>query len=125
MPLEINWDALSQIMTNLLKNALEACGEGDRVQVVAYSGVYRGGMPGYLLSVQDSGPGLPATVLAHLTEEKVSTKAEGQGLGLRLVYQLVEELGAAIDYRPGAAGGAQFDLFLPADRHAEALNSTS
>lgn len=46
MPLAINWDGLSQILTNLLKNAVEACSQGDSIQVMAFDGVYRSGRPG-------------------------------------------------------------------------------
>ena len=107
-------DKMTQIVVNLLKNAIEACA-GETVTVAARDGVYRDGLAGSELSVADTGPGLPEEVLASLSAQKVSTKGgDHQGLGLALVYRLTTELGGSLDVRTLQGEGTTFTLFLPA-----------
>ncbi len=106
---------LAQIVTNLLKNAVEACSTGDRVVLGLEANVYRNGVRGVNVVVQDNGPGLPESVLRQLREDKESTKG-GEGVGLKLAYQLTEEIGGALDVS-ASAKGTEFTLFLPLESH--------
>ena len=107
-------DRLTQLLTNLLRNALEAQPDGGELTLGADRGVYRGGRAGLELWVRDSGPGLPAAVLTRLFEPKSSSKGAGhQGLGLHLVKRLADELGMDVDVRQPRSGGSEFTLFLP------------
>lgn len=104
---------LIQILTNLLRNAIEAAPEGS-VTIRSLGGVFRDGVEGVELSVADSGPGLPRDVLERLSEPKQSGKgADHAGLGLHIVHRLVEEVNARIDVRTGAEAGTTFTIFLP------------
>ncbi len=87
--------AIQQITSNLLQNALDAARTG--VVVSAASGQ---------LIVADDGPGLPEEVRAHLFEPFYTTKPPGQGtgLGLAVVRQLVETIGATISLDSDAEG---------------------
>jgi PAS domain S-box-containing protein len=74
-------------------------------------------VPGHYVAfrVADTGPGMPAEVLAHAFEPFFTTKGlgRGSGLGLSMVYGFVQQSGGFIelDSRPGA--GTTVELFLP------------
>lgn len=111
---ESDENLLNQVMTNLLKNAIEACRSGDLVTVGLTADVYRNGLHGLEILVQDSGPGIEPEVLAHLAEPKRSGKGDDHsGLGLAIVYRIVNSLGGSIDVRSSASLGTTFSIFLP------------
>jgi len=111
---ESDENQLTQVLTNLLKNAIEACRSGDLVTVSLTADVYRNGRHGLEVMVQDSGPGIEPEVLAHLTEPKQSLKgSDHSGLGLAIVYRMVNSLGGSMDVRSSASLGTTFSIFLP------------
>jgi signal transduction histidine kinase len=104
---------IAQVLTNLMRNALEA-GTGHSVRVEAIGGAFRDGREGVLLSVSDTGPGLPREVLARLGAPQRSSKGgDHAGLGLQIVHRLVAELAGSIDVRTAAGQGTTFTIFLP------------
>ena len=107
-------DRIIQVMTNLVRNAIEAMGDGGALHVATFSGVYRAGRAGVEFSVRDEGPGLPPTVLERLYEPKTSSKGgDHAGLGLHITARLVAELEGAIDVRTAVGRGTAFSVFLP------------
>jgi len=104
-----NRKALAGALTNLLENALEACGEGGcvelRVDAVGASVRFR---------VRDDGRGIDAATQARLFEPFFTTRAEGTGLGLAIAQGVARAHGGGIEVhsRPGA--GAEFCMTLPA-----------
>lgn len=106
-------DLLAQVLTNLLRNAIEACRSGDLVTVAVASEVYRNGARGVEIDIHDSGSGIEPAVLSRLFEPKTSTKGpEHSGLGLSIVFRLVNLLGGSIDVRTSPASGTSFSVFL-------------
>jgi two-component system nitrogen regulation sensor histidine kinase GlnL len=124
-PVLLDRDALLQVVINLLKNAYEAiAGQSDARIILATA--YRHGMavspaPGrprqplpIELCVIDNGPGAPAEIADHLFDPFVSTKREGQGLGLSLVDKLVRDMGGIVQYaREGSPPSTVFRILLP------------
>lgn len=107
-------DKLTQVLLNLLRNAIEALGDGGNVALAAIGGVYRAGVQGVEVTVSDDASGLPAAVLDSLFHPKQSSKGgDHQGLGLHIVHRLVAELDGQIDVRTSDRGTA-FTIFLPA-----------
>jgi len=107
-------DELTQVLGNLLQNAVRYTPEGGRVQVTAARG-----QDGVTVQVSNSGPGIPPEDLPHVWErfyrvEKSRDRARGgAGVGLAIVKQLVEDAGG----RVGAASDAGWTTFwfrLPA-----------
>lgn len=111
-------DAISQVLFNLVRNALEALREhpGPRVLTIATSCVASGGFTDAAASlkvrVQDSGPGIPASVRPRVFEPFVTTKAVGHGLGLSVSRQICIEHGGELKLVETEAGAA-FEFSLP------------
>ena len=103
---------LEQVLVNLIGNALDAVRDAPRREVwidAAQTG------EAVLLTVRDSGPGLPADVLARLFEPFFSTKEAGVGLGLGLAISrdIAREAGGELSADNHPDGGACFTLRLP------------
>jgi two-component system, NtrC family, sensor kinase len=99
-----------QVLDNLVNNALDAVGEGGRVEIstAAESGRVR-------VEVADDGSGIRPEVLARVFDPFFTTKepGRGSGLGLAVSLALAEALGGAltVESKPGA--GTRFRLWLP------------
>ncbi len=112
---------LSQVLTNLLKNAGEAI-DSKRENTGDYAGIINvileldGQIP--VLRIQDNGIGLPAD-RARLFEPYVTHRDNGTGLGLPIVKKIIEEHGGTLELRtaPVLAGnnhaGAEARITLP------------
>jgi two-component system, NtrC family, sensor histidine kinase HydH len=70
------------------------------------------------ISITDTGQGIAETDLPHIFEPFFSTKPEGSGIGLALVYRVVEEHGGSIEVRSRVGEGTTFVLTLPAPEGA-------
>ncbi len=106
--------AVNQVLTNLLRNAVEAAGPGGRVRVTV-----GGGGPETRLTVEDTGPGIPEATRARLFEPFFTTKAGGTGLGLAVSQAIARAHGGRLEAED-TGHGARFILVLPAPREASA-----
>ncbi len=106
---------LANALLNLLINARDALPEGGTITV---STTRRAGEDGELvvLTVADSGPGIPAPVLSRIFEPFFTTKPDGKGtgLGLAAVYGIVQQHGGQVVVESPPGCGARFSLLLPA-----------
>ena len=97
--------ALRDALSNLLLNALQATPHGGRVELVATA------LDGELvISVQDSGSGVPADLRERIWEPFFTTRQRGTGLGLAIVRKRVQEVGGTAVLVSGNGGGALFQL---------------
>jgi two-component system cell cycle sensor histidine kinase/response regulator CckA len=69
-----------------------------------------------LIEVADTGPGVPADIVANIFEPFFTTKEEGKGtgLGLSTVHGIIGQMGGAITVENAPSGGAVFKVYLPA-----------
>lgn len=105
-------DQIAQVLTNLIKNALEATRRSPSPTVwVRLAGDETGSRQ--IVSVWDNGPGIPESHLDRLFEPYATTKAEGTGLGLPISHRIAVEHGGDLTYRKADTGGALFELTLP------------
>jgi len=87
-------EAASDIVSNLLVNALEASGEGGAVRI---SLAPPQGKAEYIeLSVEDQGPGVPPDKQDKIFQPFFTTRAGGTGLGLAIVKRRSEEIGGSV-----------------------------
>ncbi len=104
-------DHLTQVLLNLVLNAIDATGKGGRIHL---EGREDGGS--VVLSVADDGRGIGDSDRARLFQPYFTTKPQGTGLGLFVSRQIVEEMGGRLAVRSEAGQGATFLVHLPADR---------
>lgn len=108
---------LTQVVLNLLLNAADAvAGEGSILVELAREDTR------LVLSVSDSGPGIPEALLGRVFDPFFTTKpaGKGTGLGLAVCLSLVERFGGKITAENLPTGGARFTLWLPAAEADEA-----
>jgi signal transduction histidine kinase len=77
------------------------------------------------VTVQDSGPGIPADVQARVFEPFFSTKADGLGFGLAVVRSIAERHHGRAWARNHTMGGAVFGVVLPLTRAAAPANDAT
>ncbi len=107
-------DQIAQVLTNLIKNALEATRSQSDGQVkVTVRKTSSGGNQGVEIEVRDNGPGLSQQALTHLFEPYATTKEGGTGLGLPISHRIAVEHGGDLTYKTPEGRGASFVLFLP------------
>jgi signal transduction histidine kinase len=109
-------DGLTQVVLNLLTNALAATPTGGRVEVGG-TVVARDGHPGVVLAVTDSGTGIAPEDLDRIFDPFFSTKrSDGTGLGLSICRDIVRAHEGAITVQSAPGAGARFSIWLPGDR---------
>jgi signal transduction histidine kinase len=100
---------LTQVVVNLVRNAVHATKSGDEVRVAAY--VHAAG--DVVLAVEDDGPGVPPELRARLFQPFASAKGEhGLGLGLYMARLIAESHQGRIDL-VDRARGARFEVLIP------------
>lgn len=103
-------DRLTQVLLNLLLNAADAVdGDGDIVVELARDGDHA------VLSVTDTGTGIPEDLLDQIFEPFVTSKPVGQGtgLGLAVSHTIIDRLGGTLRAENAEGGGARFEIRLP------------
>jgi two-component system, NtrC family, response regulator AtoC len=101
-------DRIIQMLGNLLRNATEAAGTGGRVEVRTHARAHE-----VLITVEDSGPGIPEADRDRIFDPWLTTKRHGSGLGLAVVRTILEAHGGTISVDTGSLGGARFRVRLP------------
>ena len=112
---------LEQVFINLVLNARDAMLAEERK--IASKGptkviTIRSGLENQhvVITVADTGPGVPESLRLKIFEPFFTTKesGEGTGLGLSISYGIVREHGGTIEVQPGPEGGALFRVSFPA-----------
>ena len=100
---------LRQVLFNLIKNAVDAAGDGGTVRVQLDRDA-----SGVSVTVSDNGPGVPLQLRTRLFEPFFTTKAAGTGLGLAVSQAIAQAHGGNIELDAGPGAGATFKVRLPA-----------
>jgi signal transduction histidine kinase len=106
---------VQQIVLNLIMNAVEAMadvGDGPRDLLVSTAEDISNGM--VVVTVRDSGPGLPPESLERLFDPFYTTKTGGMGMGLSICRSIIEAHGGRVWAAATAPRGASFQFTLPA-----------
>ena len=105
---------LRRALTNLTTNAVQAMPNGGKLTIKALSNKDR-----TIISVKDTGVGIPEEAKPNLFKPLFTTKSKGQGLGLAVVKRLTEALGCTVTFESQEGKGAKFIIELPleADKH--------
>lgn len=108
----VSRDVMQQIVTNLLKNAVEVLDANGEVSIVSDDNMQWDGERYVLLTIGDNGPGLPSPLRDNAFAGGFTTKAAHAGLGLHITKKLVDDAGGRILCR-SSERGTQFQLLLP------------
>jgi signal transduction histidine kinase len=110
---------LSQVLLNLLLNALEVSPADTSVTVELLSRESDAE-----LRVRDQGPGIKPELMGQLFEPFFTTKKEGHGLGLATSRRIIESFGGRLEAANGPMGGAEFTVRLPLAKENKSQNKS-
>jgi PAS domain S-box-containing protein len=109
-----NFAQLEQSIMNIVFNAIEAMPNGGQLAVSTYQDDING--QDVVVEIADSGPGISQQNLPYIFEPFFSTKgkAKGVGLGLSVVYGIIQDHQGDITVKSDEENGARFTIRLPA-----------
>lgn len=103
---------IQQVVLNILENAIDAIGKDGSI-TLSTTLDEKAGM--VVLSIADTGPGIPPEILGRIFDPFFTTKSvgEGTGLGLSIAYGIVEKLGGHLGVHSEVGKGTTFTIALP------------
>jgi signal transduction histidine kinase len=104
-------EKLRQVVLNLVVNALEAMKDGGVLTVRAAPDLDR-----IVVSVEDTGPGIPAEVRAQVFDPFFTTKEAGTGLGLSIVRKIVDQHAGDVRLESEVGKGTTVRVWIPSGR---------
>ena len=107
-PLVSDEAGLTQILTNLFCNSIQAMPDGGHITVTT-----REAQGGIEIIISDSGCGMTPQQVENMFNPFYSTKAEGTGLGLAIGYELLHSLGGDINVESKLQQGTTITIILP------------
>ena len=112
LPCHLDRHSFSRVLVNLLNNAADAVrGPGGAVSLATWRDDDR-----VVVSISDSGRGVPAHLRADVFDPFFTTKTDGTGIGLSISHRIVSDHGGVLYVRDGELGGAEFVVELPVDK---------
>lgn len=104
---------LKQALSNLCRNAVEACTTAGRPPRVVLEGTVDRAQSALRVAVIDNGPGVDPSIASKIFRPFVTTRARGTGLGLALVQKIVVTHNGRVSVHAEPDGGTRFTLTLP------------
>lgn len=118
---QIDNDQISQVIHNLLLNAVQAMADGGEIRIAAYNVVltFQNKLwlrPGNYVRVEieDQGSGIPEALLTKVFDPYFTTKKEGTGLGLSTSYYIIQNHNGYLGVQSWEGDGSTFYFYLPA-----------
>jgi PAS domain S-box-containing protein len=99
---------INRIMYNLVNNAIQAMPKGGKLTIHTYKEAND-----TVLTVKDTGIGIPEAVKGKLFTPMFTTKSKGQGFGLAVIKRMTESLGGAVSFESQEGKGTTFTIRLP------------
>jgi PAS domain S-box-containing protein len=107
-------DILKRILGNLVTNAIQAMPEGGKLSISTSRKA-----DDIVISVQDTGVGIPEDVRGKLFQPLFTTKSKGQGFGLAVVKRMTEALGGTVTFESEEGKGTKFSISLPPQQNKD------
>jgi PAS domain S-box-containing protein len=103
---------IEEVVLNIVNNAAEALeGAGGDKRILVTT---RAENENVVLTISDSGPGIPPELRTKVLEPFFTTKGNGTGIGLSLCYRIVSDHGGTLTVGQSEWSGAEFVIRLPA-----------
>ena len=100
---------INRIMYNLVNNAIQAMPKGGKLTIHAYKKANDA-----IITVKDTGVGIPESAKPKLFTPMFTTKSKGQGFGLAVVKRMTEALGGTVSFESQEGKGTKFTVrFAP------------
>jgi signal transduction histidine kinase len=103
-------DQFKRMLTNLIKNAIQAIPQERKGEIQLFMGEVSGKMK---LKISDNGSGIPAELHEKIYIPNFSTKSEGMGLGLAMVKNILESMNGKIQFETKLNSGTTFEIEIP------------
>jgi two-component system sensor histidine kinase AtoS len=100
-------EEIQEVIVNLIQNAIDAMPKGGRITIRSYLEENRS-----VIEISDTGKGIPQEIREKMFDPFYSTRHEGVGLGLSIVYRIVREHGGDIKVASELGKGATFKLLF-------------
>ncbi|MBN1550334.1 PAS domain S-box protein, partial [bacterium] len=120
-PVDIDSSQINQVINNLIINAQQASPAGGKVYVSGFNVnlTDQMGLPlksGKYIKIvfRDEGLGIPEDAISKIFDPFYTTKQDGSGLGLTIVYSIIRKHNGYIDVSSKLGHGTEFVIFLPA-----------
>ncbi len=107
----MDFGLMQQVLLNLIKNAIQAMNNCKSSKEITIDTYLEGSNA--VLSVSDTGCGMSEKQMEKIFEPYFTTKSEGNGLGLTIVFKIIKEHGGDIHVRSTIGEGSQFTIALP------------
>jgi signal transduction histidine kinase len=101
-------DYLNRILYNLVTNALQAMPQGGKLTIHVYKEVND-----FMITVMDTGVGIPKAIQSKMFTQMFTTKSKGQGFGLPVVKRMTESLGGTVTFESQEGKGTTFTICMP------------
>ncbi|RZB37528.1 MAG: hypothetical protein SRB2_01072 [Desulfobacteraceae bacterium Eth-SRB2] len=102
---------IEEVILNLINNADDAMqdmSEGKKIEITSSIEKNR-----ILVTVSDSGPGVPSVMKDQVFDPFYSTKSSGTGIGLSIAHRIITDHGGSLNMSESGWGGAEFRIELP------------
>lgn len=110
LPVQLDKNKISQVLINLLRNAIDASAVGGEVVIATDIN------DNMLIRLRDSGSGIKKSNLGELFKPFFTTKENGTGLGLFICKKIIEAHNGTIDVTSEYAKGTEFIISLPTSK---------
>lgn len=110
-PVRADKNQLEQVLINVMRNAIEAIGEGGTIEIALLREAKC-----QLLRIADTGQGISTANAPKLFSPFFSTKRDGRGLGLTLIQEVLKQHRFEYSLENRSGGGAEFTIRIPVAR---------
>lgn len=105
-----DYNRLGQVLVNLLKNSIEAVSKKQNSKISISTKIRKNK---YLVIIEDNGEGMTRDVLSKMREPFFTTKKRGSGLGVSLIYEIIEAHKGKVDYESEYGKGTRVMIQIP------------
>ncbi len=120
-PVKVDKSQMGQVIQNLVINAAQAMPQGGKLTVVAENIIIKENSEAPLspgkyvrIKIKDTGCGIPDDKLKNIFDPYYTTKETGTGLGLAVVYSIIQKHNGRIEVTSKVGEGTEFTIYLPA-----------